>query len=392
MTDLRAIAGLAAAGFLLAAEASASATDGTGVAVIAHRGWHRAPGVNGAENSVAALKAAQDAGFWGSEFDVHLTADEVVVVRHDDTINGTNVWEQSYADIAGTKLPNGERIPTLDEYLEQGEKCRTTMLVVEIKKEGAAATAASAPAACRLADLCIEALRRHRLLSPSRVMFISFSDAACRHVAAALPGFRVECITTKTPEAAAALGATGIDFSQSVYTAAATSNYVERARALGLSVGGWTIDSTNQIRTAVSLGLDAITSNNPDAVRALLGAAERTVPPPPADIPPDWLERNAAFAIEAAGGDYERAAFETAANGTDTVWQCYVSGVCPTNAEERFVAHIRMEDGTPVVTWTPDLGEARVYSVEGRATLEDSWGETNASSRFFRVKVRMPAE
>ena len=49
-----------------------------------------------------------------------------------------------------------------------------------------------------------------------------------------------------------------------------------------------------------------------------------------------------------------------------------------------------IEDGAPVVTWTPvsavpeDLGY--VYRVKGKATLDDgSWSATNAASRFFKV-------
>ena len=35
--------------------------------------------------------------------------------------------------------------------------------------------------------------------------------------------------------------------------------------------------------------------------------------------------------------------------------------------------------------------QGRVYTVEGRESLTtDSWGPTNANSRFFRVKVAMP--
>ena len=49
-----------------------------------------------------------------------------------------------------------------------------------------------------------------------------------------------------------------------------------------------------------------------------------------------------------------------------------------------------MKDGAPVVTPDPDLGAARVYTVEGAETLSDTFGPTNAASRFFRVKVELP--
>ena len=86
-----------------------------------------------------------------------------------------------------------------------------------------------------------------------------------------------------------------------------------------------------------------------------------------------------------------------AANGVNKVWECYVAGIVPTNAAARFEARIEIENGVPVVTWSPDLNEGgtkneRVYTVEGKERLGDGWGPTNAASRFFRVKVALPEE
>jgi hypothetical protein len=55
------------------------------------------------------------------------------------------------------------------------------------------------------------------------------------------------------------------------------------------------------------------------------------------------------------------------------------------------LATIDEENGQLTVGWTPDLGPARVYTVEGRSALNDSgWAPTNGASRFFRVKVQLP--
>ncbi len=93
---------------------------------------------------------------------------------------------------------------------------------------------------------------------------------------------------------------------------------------------------------------------------------------------------------------YESAAKEDAANGLNKVWECYVAGLNPTNATDVFRAVISIgADGEPVVGWEPDLNEGgtkheRVYTVEGKENLTDSWAPTNSASRFFRVKVSMP--
>lgn len=87
---------------------------------------------------------------------------------------------------------------------------------------------------------------------------------------------------------------------------------------------------------------------------------------------------------------YETAALAMAANDVNKVWECYVAGLDPTNATSRFEARVEFENGKPVVQWSPDLGAARDYIVEGKENLGDGWGPTNAASRFFRVKVKLP--
>ena len=123
-------------------------------------------------------------------------------------------------------------------------------------------------------------------------------------------------------------------------------------------------------------------------------SAERTATvTTPEPVPYDWLERHSL--VGTAG--FESAAFGMASNRVNKVWQCYVAGISPTNATARFEARIEIENGVPVVKWSPDLNEGgtrneRVYTVEGQERLGDGWGPTNATSRFFRVKVAMPQE
>ena len=74
------------------------------------------------------------------------------------------------------------------------------------------------------------------------------------------------------------------------------------------------------------------------------------------------------------------------------VWQEYVAGTNPEDSNSVLRAFLTMEAGTPRVTWSPDLGDQRVYTVEGRASLTDlEWrGPVNSTSRYFRVIVEMP--
>ena len=78
-----------------------------------------------------------------------------------------------------------------------------------------------------------------------------------------------------------------------------------------------------------------------------------------------------------------------------SVWQDYVMGTCPTNADDYLRATISFADGVPIVGWKPNLntnGDVRVYTVLGKTTLTDAaWMcPTNSGHRFFKVEVALP--
>ncbi len=89
---------------------------------IAHRGLHRKD-KSVPENSLAAFCAAADRGY-GVEFDVHITADDELVVFHDDSLERMcacqgNVHEMSWAELSQLRLAeSGEGMPLLSEVLD----------------------------------------------------------------------------------------------------------------------------------------------------------------------------------------------------------------------------------------------------------------------------------
>lgn len=99
----------------------------------AHRGlWND----NLPENSLAAFKNAVDNGF-GIELDVHVTADDQLVVFHDDTLDrmcgvSGKVADKTLAELRQLRLKSSDhRIPTFDEFLDVvGGK---VPLIIEVK-------------------------------------------------------------------------------------------------------------------------------------------------------------------------------------------------------------------------------------------------------------------
>ena len=73
--------------FTLAAIVSLAASCSPKVAITAHRGFWNCEEAGYAENSIKSLELAQANNLWGSEFDVHMTSDLVLVVNHDAHIN-----------------------------------------------------------------------------------------------------------------------------------------------------------------------------------------------------------------------------------------------------------------------------------------------------------------
>jgi len=109
----------------------------------------------------------------------------------------------------------------------------------------------------------------------------------------------------------------------------------------------------------------------------------------PVLVPYVWLNGYPEF-VAAHGGNYETAANATGANNL-YAWESYVAGLVPTNPASRFIANIAISNDAQIITWSPDLSPNRLYAVEGKTNLNDrAWGSTNASSRFFRVKVELP--
>lgn len=250
-------------GLLACLSLAAQTASTSSVAVTAHRGYWK----GNSANSIEALKKAQDFGFWGSEFDVQMTSDGVPVVNHDDSIGGVAIHDNPLSALDTVRLGNGEKVPTLDEYLEQGAKSAKTVLVLEIKIQ------ASVDKTIELSKKCISALKEHGLYEPQRVIFISFSYDACKFLAQEAPEFTNQYLSgKKSPSEINADGINGIDYHYSYFQK--NPEWVKEAHDLGMSVNVWTVDKAEVITEMINLGVDSITTNAPELVRELLNGNE----------------------------------------------------------------------------------------------------------------------
>ena len=257
----KAISVISALAALLSISAEAYAQKQTGI--VAHRGFWNCEEAGYAKNSVAALRCAQEAGFWGSEFDVNMTSDGELIVYHDSDVEGRKIEEYPYSEFKDFKIANGETIPTIDQYLEQGKKYPETMLVYELK-----------PHSCgevedRFVEITYKKLEEHGLMDPERVMFISFSLHMCEKIAKEHPEFTVQFLgSSKNPEELAKMGINGVDYNHMVFTL--YKKWYRLARKNDMSVNAWTVNKDGDMRRMLKLGVDQLTTDNPLEARAIM--------------------------------------------------------------------------------------------------------------------------
>ena len=230
--------------------------------VIAHRGYWTAPG--SAQNSLSSFAKADSIGVYGSEIDVWLTADDRLIVNHDRVYKGNDIdMEKATArKIMQIVLPNGkENIPSLDQYLDLVASKPDTRLILEMK------SLSDLNREDLAAEKIVRALRRHGVLD--RTDIIAFSINACLAFKKLIPDTKIYYLNGDLPpKSIKKLGLAGIDYSMGALRR--HPEWVKQAHDLGLEVNVWTVDSEEDMRYFIDLGVDYITTDYPERLQALL--------------------------------------------------------------------------------------------------------------------------
>ena len=221
--------------------------------VIAHRGAWKVD--NLPENSIASLQRAVELGCAGSEFDVHLTKDGVLVVNHDTDFYGIDIATATYEELLAKKHPNGESIPTAEAYLREGMKQKKTKLIYELKtsKLGKERTLHSVDETLALVK---------KLGAEDWVEYIAFDYDACIRIHELDPKAKVYYLNgDKTPAEIKKAGLYGIDYHFSVFQKNPT--WIQEAHDLGLVVNAWTVNDEKEMKSLLNQDAEFITTNEP---------------------------------------------------------------------------------------------------------------------------------
>ncbi|WP_233530677.1 glycerophosphodiester phosphodiesterase [Gelidibacter salicanalis] len=228
--------------------------------VIAHRGAWKASGLP--ENSIASLKKAISLGCYGSEFDIHLSKDDIMVVNHDKDFMGIDIETSTYSELLVKEHTNGEKIPTVKAYLEEGLKQKKTKLILEIKK-----APAGLERTLKLTEMAVDMVKS--LNAQSMVEYICFSYEAGQLIKKLDPKAKVAYLNgDKTPAEAFLVGYTGIDYNFKTFLK--NPHWIKEAHDLGMTVNYWTVNKEEDMRTLLDNKVDYITTNEPELLFKIL--------------------------------------------------------------------------------------------------------------------------
>ena len=228
---------------------------------------HRLGRAYGPDNSRTALAGALAADVDGLESDVCLTADGELVLLHDPWLPfGTDLegWahERTAAELRRARLPGGEPPVFVEELLAVVP--RDLVLQFDVKSH------ADPELATRTVEALAAALAR---AGDRRVEVLSFVSAACARAAwLGLPARLVTGPTTRRRRSRAGRGATasgGVCVEHFVLS----RPLVAALRGGGLSVTTGTVNDAALLGRVAALGVDAVTTDDPAALRARLAAA-----------------------------------------------------------------------------------------------------------------------
>jgi glycerophosphoryl diester phosphodiesterase len=227
-------------------------------AIVAHRGaWKKN---NLPENSVAALRHAIDLKLAGSEFDVWRTADDSLVINHDAHYNKLLIEETNYTDLIKFKLSNGEKLPTLYEYIVEGRRNnKHTLLVCEIKP-----SEISKERGKKTALMTVEIIKK--LKAQKTTSYISFDYEILKQIRQVDPVTTLQYLEgNKTPKEVQLDNISGIDYHYSVFQK--HPEWIKEAKESKITLNVWTVNDPEVMDWIIGNNFDYITTNEPELLK-----------------------------------------------------------------------------------------------------------------------------
>ncbi|MCG2780246.1 MAG: glycerophosphodiester phosphodiesterase [Weeksellaceae bacterium] len=224
--------------------------------IIAHRGFWKTE--NSAQNSISSLQNAQDLNVYGSEFDVRMTKDGRLIINHDEKFNSLEISESDWSEVKKQKLQNGEKIPTLKQYLKQGGKDSSVKLIIELKP------AKTVQLENEMVEKALKEVKRLELFEQCE--FISFSLNICKEIKKRNGEAVVQYLNGDlSPQELVKLDIDGFGYHYKVLQKNPT--WIQEAQNLGLITNSWTVNDINIFLELKNSGIGHITTDIPHLLK-----------------------------------------------------------------------------------------------------------------------------
>ena len=209
--------------------------------VIAHRGYWKTEG--SAQNSIRSLERASEIG------------------AYDNDIQGKHIQSCTYDELKDLQLSNGEKLPTLEQYLKRAKKLKNVRLILELK-------AHETPERNReAAKAVVDMVKRMKLAK--RTDYISFNMDACKEFIRLCPKSEVSYLNGElSPMELKEFGFTGLDYHYKVLQS--HPDWVKDCKVLGMTSNVWTVDDPKLMEEMIDLGVDFITTDLPEETQKIL--------------------------------------------------------------------------------------------------------------------------
>ena len=213
------------------------------------------------ENTLDALRRAQERDFAGIEFDVHLTADGELVIRHDNKIvPGLSCQGSTLEEIRAHVLPFGHQIPTLREWLEQAKKTPHIVQLLEIKSH-------KGDREKELITKSLEIIRELDMLD--QMYMLSFDTEVVDEVLRQEPNMKIVLNSSSlhhslTPAEVKAKGYTAVSYNINVILN--HIEWIEQFREYGIETFLWMVNTPYTYNIAKELGFTWATTDFIDAI------------------------------------------------------------------------------------------------------------------------------
>jgi len=227
-------------------------------AIVAHRGaWKKN---NLPENSIASLRHAIDLKLPGSEFDVWRTADDSLVINHDAHYNKLLIEETNYADLIKFKLSNGEKLPTLHEYITEGKRNnKHTLLVCEIKP-----SQLSKERGKKTALKTVEIIKK--LHADKITCYISFDYEILKQIREVDQKTVLQYLEgNKSPKEVKLDKISGVDYHYSVFKK--HPEWIKEAKENNIILNAWTVNEASDMDWIIEQKFNYITTNEPELLK-----------------------------------------------------------------------------------------------------------------------------